>query len=84
MSVKVPVVLDNKIALYVKTRREGDQGKPLGELVADLLREWYEARLEEFYRQYLAGDLTLRGMARRLGLEYRELYDLLEARKMTV
>ena len=84
MSVKVPVVLDNKIALYVKTRQAGDQGKPLGELVADLLREWYEARIEEFYRQYLAGDLTLRGMARRLGLEYRELYDLLEARKMTV
>ena len=84
MSMKVPVVLDSKIARYIKTRQTRDQGKSPGELIADLLSEWYEIRLQELHQQYLAGDLTLRGMARRLGLEYRELYDLLEAQGMTV
>ena len=57
--------------------------KSSSELVADLLNEWYEAKFRSLHQQYLAGDLTLRGMARQLGLEYRELYDLMEAKGLT-
>jgi hypothetical protein len=53
-------------------------------LVADLLNEWYEAKFRRLHQQYLAGDLTLRGMARQPGLEYRELCDLLEAKGLIV
>jgi hypothetical protein len=47
------------------------------------LAAWYEAKLQNLHQQYMAGDLTLRGMARQLGLGYRELYDLMEAKGLT-
>ncbi len=78
-----PVCLDDKIVRYVQTR-EAARDKPVAELVADLLNEWYEAKLHELHRKYLAGELTLRGMARQLGLAYRELYDLMETKGLTL
>jgi len=83
MSVKVSITLDDRIARYIEAR-ERAVNKPPAELVADLLEEWYEAKLRELHRQYLAGDLTLRGMARQLGLDYRELYDLMEQKGLPV
>ena len=49
-----------------------------------ILDEPMLAKLQTLYQQYLAGDLTLRGMARQLGLDYLELYDLMEAKGLTV
>ncbi len=83
MSVKISVLLDDKITRYVEAQ-EIKSHKSSSELVADLLSEWYEAKLQELHQQYLAGGLTLRGMARQLGLNYRELYDLLETRGLAV
>ena len=83
MSAKVSVVLNDKIARYVEVQETASHKSP-SELVADLLNEWYEAKLQDLHRQYLAGDLTLRGMARQLGLDYLELYDLMEAKGLTV
>lgn len=83
MSAKISVVLNERITRYVKAQEEASH-KSSSELVADLLNEWYEAKLKHLHQQYLAGDLTLRGMARQLGLEYRELYDLTEAKGLTV
>ncbi len=84
MSMEVAVVLDSRIVRYVRTRQVEERDKTFSELVGDLLNEWYDVKLHRLHRQYLAGDLTLREMARRLGLEYRELYDLLEAQGLTV
>jgi hypothetical protein len=83
MSARVSVVLDDKITRYVKAQEETSRKSP-SELVADLLNEWYEAKLRTLHHQYLAGDLTLRGMARQLGLDYRELYDLMQSKGLTV
>jgi len=83
MSVKVSITLDDRIARYIEAQ-ERAANKPPAEPVADLLEEWYEAKLRELHRQYLAGDLTLRGMARQLGLDYRELYDLMEQKGFPV
>jgi len=83
MSAKVSIVLDDRIARYVKAQ-ETTKNKPPSELVGDLLNEWYEAKLQDLHQQYLVGDLTLRGMARQLGLDYRELYDLMEMKELTV
>lgn len=84
MGMEVAVVLNNRIARYVKTRQTEEKDRTPSELVGDLLNEWYDVKVRKLHRQYLAGDLTLRGMARRLGLEYRELYELLEAKGLTV
>ena len=83
MSARVSVVLNERITRYMKAQEEASH-KSSSELVADLLNEWYEAKVRSLHQQYLAGDLTLRGMARQLGLEYRELYDLMEAKGLTV
>ena len=83
MSARVSVVLDDRITRYVKAQEETSHKSP-SELVVDLLNEWYEAKLNNLHQQVLTGDLTLRGMARQLGLEYRELYDLMEAKGLTV
>jgi hypothetical protein len=83
MSTQISVTLDDKIVRYVKTQ-ETAKNKPASELVADLLNEWYETKLQDLYRKYLSGELTLRGMARQLGLGYRELYDLIETRGLAL
>jgi hypothetical protein len=42
------------------------------------MRAGYHDLVRRLHRQYLDGELTLRSMANELGLEYRELYALLE------
>jgi hypothetical protein len=42
------------------------------------------AQIKELHDQYQRGDITLRGMARRLGLSYRELYEELEKRNLPI
>ena len=49
-----------------------------------LLRRGYEAQIRRLHDQYQRGDITLRGMARRLGLSYRELYEELEKRSLPI
>ena len=83
MNAQISVVLDDKIIRYVETQQT-IQHRPPSELVADLLNEWYESKLQNLHEQYLAGNLTLRGMARQLGLDYRELYDLMEKKGLTL
>ena len=36
------------------------------------------AYVKELHRRYLGGEFSLRGMAKRLGLSYRDLYAILE------
>jgi len=83
MTTTVSVTIDDKIFRYVKSQ-EDIKDKSASEWVADFLNEWYEEKLRTLHRQYLTGDLTLRGMARRLGLDYRELYELMETKGLTV
>ncbi len=50
----------------------------------DLLRIGYYERVRQLHRQYLHGEITLRRLAKELGLEYRQLYALLEDLKLPV
>ena len=77
MSAQISIVLDDKIVRYAESHNK-TRSKPYSELIAEFLNEWYESKLRELHQQYQTGNLTLRAMARQLGLEYRELYDLLE------
>jgi hypothetical protein len=47
-------------------------------------RSGYFERIRQLHRQYLQGEITFRRMAKELGLEYRELYALLEDLKLPV
>ena len=83
MSTRVSIMMSDHIARYVESQ-EASQNKSRSELISDLLNEWYEAELQVRYQQYISGDLTLRGMARHLGLDYRQLYDLMEVKGLAV
>ena len=83
MSTRVSIMMSDHIARYVESQ-EASENKSRSELISDLLNEWYEAEMQARYQQYTTGDLTLRGMARHLGLDYRELYDLMEMKGLAV
>jgi len=55
-----------------------------GEATIDLLRTGYYERVRQLHRQYLHGEITFRRLAKELGLEYRQLYALLEDLKLPV
>jgi len=82
MVKEMTIPLDEKISRYVQTAAEAEQ-KPPVEILRDLLREGYEREIERLHEMYTRGDITLRGMARRLGISYRELYQLLEEKGLT-
>lgn len=52
--------------------------KTCPQISANLRRAGYHDLVRRLHRQYLDGEITLRQMAKELGLEYRELYALLE------
>lgn len=83
MAVEVSLVLNDKIVRYVQMQ-QAHYPKSITDAVTDLLEEWYETKLQKLHHQYLSGDLTLRGMARQLGLEYYELYDLMESKGLII
>jgi hypothetical protein len=51
---------------------------PPAKIVTDLVYTGYIAYVKDLHRQYLSGEFSLRGMAKRLGLTYRELYQILD------
>ena len=55
----------------------GEERKNYSGVVRALLEEGYKREIEKLHASYSRGEITLRGMARRLGLNYRELYQLL-------
>jgi len=42
----------------------------------------YYQQVRQLHNQYLKGEITFRRMAKELGLEYRQLYALLEELKL--
>lgn len=82
MIVEITVPVDERLSRYVEKRAK-EENKDQVEILESLLNEWYERELQRLHKSYLTGDITLRGMARRLGLNYRELYQLLEDRNMS-
>lgn len=73
----VSVELDERLERFVDhAQRSKSRSAP--EISADLMRAGYLDVVGRPHRQYLEGQITLREMAAELGLEYREVYALLE------
>jgi len=76
MSVKIVVPVREKVFRYMEVIAEKER-KSRSDVVQALLEEGYRRKVEEFHEKYSRGEITLREMARRLGLSYRELYQML-------
>ena len=76
MAAEIVVPVDEKVSKYVQALAEAEQ-KSYSDVVRALLEEGYKGQIEKLHASYSRGEITLRGMARRLGLNYRELYQLL-------
>jgi hypothetical protein len=76
MAVEIAVPVDEKVSKYVQALAEAER-KNYSDVVRALLEEGYKREIEKLHASYSRGEITLRGMARRLGLKYRELYQLL-------
>lgn len=76
MAVEIAVPVDDKVSRYVQALAEAER-KSYSEVARALLEEGYKREIEKLHASYSRGEITLRGMARRLGLNYRELYQLL-------
>ncbi len=82
MAVEMTIPVDERISKYVQTQAEAER-KPPREILQVLVQEGYARELERLHALYARGDITLRGMARRLGVSYREMYQLLEEKGLT-
>ena len=76
MAVEIAVPVDEKVSRYVQALAEAER-KSYSDAVRALLEEGYKREIEKLQASYSRGEITLRSMARRLGLNYRELYELL-------
>ena len=77
--IEIAVPVDEKVSKYVEALVEAGR-KNHSDVVRALLEEGYKWEIEKLHASYSRGEITLRGMARRLGLNYRELYQLLADR----
>ena len=76
MTNEFAVPVDEKVPKYVQALAEAER-KSYSDVVGALLEERYKQELERLHASYSRGEITLRRMARHLGLNYRELYQLL-------
>lgn len=73
----ISVELDERLERYLHSLQKKRRIPPT-QASAELIQAGYYDMVRRLHRQYLSGELTLRRMAAELGLEYRELYALLE------
>ena len=77
MASAISIELDDRLQRFIEQIQKNKRVSP-GEATIDLLRTGYYERVRQLHRQYLNGEITFRRMAKELGLEYRQLYALLE------
>jgi len=81
MAVEIAVPVDEKVSKYVQTLAEAGR-RSYSDVVQALLEEGYKREIEKLHASYTRGEITLRGMARRLGLNYREMYQWLADKEL--
>jgi hypothetical protein len=81
MAQSFSIEVDRRLARYLERLQKSRRLSP-GEAGAELMKVGYYDVVRCFHRQYLNGEITLRRMAQELGLEYRDMYALLEELKL--
>jgi len=77
MSKAISVELDERLESYID-RVERERGVPAERACAELMLAGYAEIVRHLHQQYITGEITFRQMAKKMGLEYRQLYALLE------
>ena len=75
------VEVDRRLARYLERLQKSRRLSP-AEASAELMKVGYYDVVRRLHRQYLKGEITLRHMAKALGLKYRDVYVLLEELKL--
>jgi AraC-like DNA-binding protein len=83
MTLEMVVQLDERVSKYVEAQAEAEH-KPIEEVLRSLVQTGYDRELQRLHSLYQQGDITLRTMARQLGISYRELYQLMTDQGLTV
>jgi hypothetical protein len=77
MATAISIELDEHLLRFI-TYLQKSKRIPTRQATIDLLKAGYHQQVRQLHSQYLKGQITFRRMAKELGLEYRQLYGLLE------
>ena len=81
MSQTITTVIKDEVATYVDKFAE-KYHKSEDEVLNELIMSGFEQKLFSLYKQYQAGEISLGWLGQELGLDLREIYELLEARNL--
>lgn len=77
---KVVVPVKEEILRAAERRRAAGADEGIAQFLAGLIDLGFEHRLQQLYRQFEAGEISLGHFAAQLGLSVRDLYAALEQR----
>jgi DNA-binding phage protein len=78
--LKVVVPVREEILRAAERRKARGVGEEVAQFLAELIDLGFEHRLQQLYRKFEAGELSLGYFANELGLSVRDLYAALEER----
>lgn len=78
--LKVVVPVKEEILRSAERRRASGAVRDMSQHIAELIDLGFEHRLEQLYRQFETGEISLEYFADELGLSIRDLYSALEVR----
>src|SRR6058998_2740721 len=78
--LKVVVPVKEEIVRAAERRKASGVSKDITEFLTELIDLGFEYRLQQLYRQFEAGEISLGYFAKELGLGVRDLYAALEQR----
>jgi len=78
--LKVVVPVKEEILRSAERRRASGAVRDISQHIAELIDLGFEHRLEQLYRQFETGEISLEYFADELGLSIRDLYSALEVR----
>jgi hypothetical protein len=78
--VRVVVPVKEEILRAMERRKSADPQKQVADLLAELVDLGQEYRLQQLYRRFETGEISLGHFAQEMGLGVRELYAIREER----
>ena len=77
---KVVIPVKREILQAAERRKAAREGEGITQFLAELINLGFEHRLQELYRQFESGEISLGYFASEIGLGVRDLYAVLEQR----
>ncbi len=77
---RVVVSVKEEILRAAERRKAAGAGEDIGQLLSELIDLGFEYRLQQLYRRFEAGEISLGYFAKARGLGLRDLYAALEQR----